>query len=639
MPISDQDKQRLQYIATLIEANKLAEAKNHLSDLIKNSPPSAPAWYLVSLTLTEIDKQRTALERALAIDPNYAPAQKALKSLKLAPRSSQQVSNQTAQPNKSNSSNIPLPIALLSVVLVFLIVGGGVFLVVKPDAVSDVKTLVATVRATPIGTPLVFSTTEVRGEATVEMHAGENDLQARGRKDFTLRGISTYRKGSELVFAIEDERTSEYWEFIFNLPNYADGRTYDDGLTINMGYVIGYQTESIPVRETIQCPQIKSSYKIEKQNTDFVFTLSRTCNTDSRQWLDAVFHFRPNDSLTPTPTILPDLLFDFKPYFGTIRLEMNSSVGDSIGEGKGDIVLETTGELQRTGESSPYAYKFIAATATDRWELSFWSPSIQLQQPYEVQQVVRYSGHTRAPEMSIKHPVRIIQSCSTVSGRFTVEQQSPSIIISFEQHCYKDPTNVLRGRLIFTPTTTNTPTPTLTLTRIPPTPIPRADSIVPTWTPIPNTKLTSLLGIFGNPTMGRVEVNAEWLGRATRVQALQGSGEAGRGDANPTFDQFVIILKEDDKTHENWVFTFQGKRLFIGQTYQHAFYDNVGARSSSHPSMSISKGRDGTLCEDHDGSFRFDQQGDDLVVTFTQWCTDNEPMSLQGTIRFSPDEK
>ncbi|MBX3085388.1 MAG: hypothetical protein KF716_27385 [Anaerolineae bacterium] len=637
MQISEQDKQRLQHIATLIENGQLAEAKSLLTEFLRKSPNVAPAWYLVSFISSDTSKKQVALERALAIDPNYAPARNALTALRSTAAASSVPRSDASQPPPASKSggNIPLPIALLVVVLVLVVVGGGVFLITKPGTVSDVKTFVATVRATPIGTPLVFSKDDVRGEGTLEIHASSDDLQANGRQDFTVRGLSSYTDDSDfLALYVRDDHTLESWRFIFYLSTYMDGYTYNSGLQID---------NTITNGKTIDCPKIEATYKIEKQNTDFVITFSRTCNEDSRQWLDGVLRFRPNNSLTPTPTIPADQVFEFNPYIGNIRLELNSSAGDPLGEGKGDIVLETTGELQRTGESKPNGYKFSATTAGDKWELLFWARVIQLNTRYEAHNLVYNSGHGRLPEMNIRHPVRDLQPCPSVHGFFTVEQQSPSIIISFEQHCNKDTNQTLRGRLIFTPdlnyaTPTNTPTPTRPFypSRTPGptfTPIAPSAYIFPTWTPMPNTDATSTTIVqdaFTRAAQGHFKVNNEWIGRVARFNSIEGDGYV----TAPANDKITIIVNGDKET---WVINLHGAQFVMGQTYEHVPYNEGIAGQGLGMSIAHAGGNSIPICETVSGSFRFDQQGSDLVLTFTHVCVGYDLMSVQGTIRFTPN--
>lgn len=71
----------LQRAAQLLKADKKAAARELLVAYLKRQPESDVGWYLLSFALLNVDKQRQCLQRALAINPDMAPAKKRLQML------------------------------------------------------------------------------------------------------------------------------------------------------------------------------------------------------------------------------------------------------------------------------------------------------------------------------------------------------------------------------------------------------------------------------------------------------------------------------------------------------------------------------------------------------------------------------
>ncbi len=71
----------LQQAAGFLRANQLTEARALLVRVLRDHPESDQAWYLLSLAVTEPDKQVDCLQRALRLNPNYNAARERLAEL------------------------------------------------------------------------------------------------------------------------------------------------------------------------------------------------------------------------------------------------------------------------------------------------------------------------------------------------------------------------------------------------------------------------------------------------------------------------------------------------------------------------------------------------------------------------------
>jgi peroxiredoxin len=68
-------------IEQLLNADKQQEARRLLVDYLQQNPTSARGWWLLSLTLTDINRQVACLQRVLRLDPENRPAQDRLNTL------------------------------------------------------------------------------------------------------------------------------------------------------------------------------------------------------------------------------------------------------------------------------------------------------------------------------------------------------------------------------------------------------------------------------------------------------------------------------------------------------------------------------------------------------------------------------
>jgi peroxiredoxin len=102
----------LHRIEQLLSAGKQQEARLLLGEYIKLNPASAHAWWLMSLTLTDINQQMDCLQRVLRLDPENKPARERLAKLISQPSVSPSVSPFTASdPAETEESTGGVPLA------------------------------------------------------------------------------------------------------------------------------------------------------------------------------------------------------------------------------------------------------------------------------------------------------------------------------------------------------------------------------------------------------------------------------------------------------------------------------------------------------------------------------------------------
>lgn len=72
----------LKKAVTLIRGGKMAKARPSLVALLRREPNNAQAWYLLSFTLEDPQKQQYAIQRALLADPDFEKARTRLQALR-----------------------------------------------------------------------------------------------------------------------------------------------------------------------------------------------------------------------------------------------------------------------------------------------------------------------------------------------------------------------------------------------------------------------------------------------------------------------------------------------------------------------------------------------------------------------------
>ncbi|MBX3085387.1 MAG: hypothetical protein KF716_27380 [Anaerolineae bacterium] len=494
-----------------------------------------------------------------------------------------------------------------------------------------------TVSPSPTGDMIFFAMfSEVRGEAIVDMRSSVEDLQSAGLSIFTVKGPSVYSYDNEgFSLTVVDTQTPKQgkpWKFRFYAPNLVNGHVYEnahgfsldrsDNIIDKDGIRIGVLHDS-----GAWCKEDTGSFIFDVQGSAVTITFVRLCKEDPRQRLEGTIHFRPLTALTPTPSIPPALLFTPKEGLGDIHVEFDSASADPVGGGKGKFTLDRVGQLDIENvdtHGEHFTIRFHVRTekhAYDDWILWFWAPLFQLNKPYTVYQPDQYAGRDDGPALSIHHVRRNDQfeGCTSLSGQFTIEQQSPTIIISFRQLCAEDPAQLLQGKLFFTPypPRTSTPTPTITLT------------LTHTLTTTPT--MESFNHAVNDIKSGSVDLELKW----TTTGQTYARTEVSTAWSNA--QQGIVLIIPGAPT--SWGFRFYAPTYLENKRYEHVPIFSL--RNKSTPGMSI-VGSDNERCQDIDGTFKIRRDGEVyhgavLVIEFSQICKSDPAWNLQGTIRFTPN--
>lgn len=75
------EEQKLRHAAQLLKAGDKAQAQTLFSEALAENPALADAWVGLALCAEAVETRKKCLRRALALNPNYAYARKALERL------------------------------------------------------------------------------------------------------------------------------------------------------------------------------------------------------------------------------------------------------------------------------------------------------------------------------------------------------------------------------------------------------------------------------------------------------------------------------------------------------------------------------------------------------------------------------
>jgi len=81
--MEDEYLQVVEHALLLMQEEKKKEAQLLLAAFLKQNPQSAPAWWILSQTLDDVEQERDCLERVLRFDPGYEQARTRLGQLML----------------------------------------------------------------------------------------------------------------------------------------------------------------------------------------------------------------------------------------------------------------------------------------------------------------------------------------------------------------------------------------------------------------------------------------------------------------------------------------------------------------------------------------------------------------------------
>jgi len=115
----------LNQVVQAIKSGDKATARSLIASYLKTNPKSAPAWYLAANALEDKAKQIDALQRLLAIAPDYQPAKRMLAKLH-SPDELETLLSHT--PPLKRNTNLIIGAAALAVIAVVVIIGGIVML-------------------------------------------------------------------------------------------------------------------------------------------------------------------------------------------------------------------------------------------------------------------------------------------------------------------------------------------------------------------------------------------------------------------------------------------------------------------------------------------------------------------------------
>jgi hypothetical protein len=648
---SQSNDEHLRRATGLIKQGQKAEAKQIISDILKSDPQNARAWYLASYLTSDDKKRIQALQRALAIDPQFAQADEALR--KLLPHSDL-IDDLLETPQTTTGVSRPLNkdtlliFAIVGIVFVVLLILGlsvapRIGLFSFPTATRTptytpshipTKTLTPTNTATPTITPSSTSTPtptltptltptstftpesvnllSIEGEATANLNASPLDYIGGGRGNFTLHGKAKLSSGNNLLklTLIPDDGTEIPWSFQFFAPALQTSKLYENATKIL--FTPGDSPE-LAVGSTLRgCNQIGGKFIIEQQSPQLVISFTQLCENNPNMVLKGTITFTPQALLTPTPTIPPEKLFAPETTSGQFNIQLFSAAEDRIGKGKGNIVLTGPGDLRINDGTVIFTMSPVDAT-DENWYFGFFAPVIGVGQSYDIRTSFS-DGRRQNPFMGILHGFNEanVVSCETPKGQFQVEQQAPDIVISFSELCGTSPNSMLKGKLTFTPESALTPTPTVA----------------------PDRRF-SPLSSFGELSVDMDSKGRDPLGDGQGKMAFKGPAKLliEKGGA------FQFMVTRADNPNEFWQFTFYSPAPEIGKLNENVAHwpSNkhfpgmlivTNGTNPNFPAVTNSCGRLG-------GSFTFEKQSPTIEISFRHLCEKNASDSLEGKLIFT----
>jgi hypothetical protein len=312
--------------------------------------------------------------------------------------------------------------------------------------------------------------------------------------------------------------------------------------------------------------------------------------------------------MPPTPTIAPEKLFSVPNGKGWIHAELYSSPQDPLGQGKGQFTVEGSGSITTEEGITTLSVVDMAPPAHRRWNFMFTASPLRIGQLYD-KLSSKLTGNAGLPSMRIDNGIL----CRGLSGQFEIEQQTPTLVISFVHLCEKDTDRELRGRIIFTPVSLLTPTPT-----------------------IPPSSVVSIPEGAGQAKAELYSAPGDLIGGGSGDITLEGEANL---HLSPYYnDSKLIISIRIGKTDQYMLFAFFAPTYAVGQPYQ-----NVGGIPPSgypwdkqYPAICIMMKQRDCAGEKVMGEFTIVQQSPTLVITFSQWPVANPEQVIKGKLTFTP---
>lgn len=206
--MSNINADRLSQAFEFIEADRFDEAKALLEPILAQEPNNADAWWLYAHAVTDAGEAKRALDRLLALDPQYPGAaalaselptsvKTPIKSIGPIKSISPPAAPVTTANQSFDDSNAPLlddefsparpsrlPLIIAGIVLLLVIVFGGIFLLSTPPAPTPVPTsTVLAFSSTPLATtslitpPVIDITVSPGTDATIEVAVPTSDVE------------------------------------------------------------------------------------------------------------------------------------------------------------------------------------------------------------------------------------------------------------------------------------------------------------------------------------------------------------------------------------------------------------------------------------------------------------------------------
>jgi len=318
--------------------------------------------------------------------------------------------------------------------------------------------------------------------------------------------------------------------------------------------------------------------------------------------------FTPLSALTPTPTIPAEKLFKPSVTTGQFQVELHSSSANPIGT-PGDQSLQGPGDLQINPQTGAVTFSMSSNSAPELvWDFTFFAPSIRIGETYEAPRVAERNANS--PTILVTSSVTEQSYCTRTSGRFSVQQQQPTIVITFFHMCDDNPNKTMEGKISFT----------------------SASQLPATATIAPDKILTNI------PAEGELELEAvsegnDPLGRGQGSIAFKGRSPFARENGVMTFE-----VNRIDERVETWTFSFFSPTMEIGKRNEPvAHWPN---RFKRFPAMDIYfRGPEVTgsfTCNHLGGYFTIEQRSPAVVISFLYQCNRNISGIFRGKITYTP---
>ena len=408
--------------------------------------------------------------------------------------------------------------------------------------------------------------------------------------------------GKTFTFTVtRPEKPDEEWAFTFlSLTNQIE-----NGLYAAVPWTGQTDARAMLIKSpytTATCKDLRQGFRIVQQVP--VVTMYFEWQCDGKE-LDGQLEFNRASSPFSTAAPGPEAPLDLKTVHGKASAALQSSLNDPLGNGfdnfeiNGPSTIEfNNGTLHLSmGDNTMSAYE---------WNYYFRATPLLAQHVYKDVRQLATGDNSDRPTMRIGTSRA---ACDTVDGEFSItELPSSIVVITFVHDCGPDHAKELKGTITFTPESVYAPTP----------------SIVP-------EKLVSF-----NATKWKLSAD---------LYSAPGDPIAG-GKGSFTLDAPVRLFYDNHALAIDlssggtqaqlgtWRFRFYAPALVWDQHYVNA--TRYPSNPGNLPGMFVDAPDHG--CNRVLGDFTIEQQGEGLIVAFTQQCEEDPQKILKGTLTLTPDK-